>query len=140
MENIKDNLKKLAIGNALWYRKNAILLPNHNTMVGASIYTKQGFCYGGFNVQNKSHKSYHAEELAILHCQLYQVDSASVLGIVISFSDKDITRLTFACGHCRQMLWEFTHNPDLLLTEVDLDGNIIEEKTLGELYPLPYPR
>lgn len=25
-------------------------------------------------------------------------------------------------------------------TKVDLEGNIIAEKTLGELYPNPYPR
>jgi hypothetical protein len=34
----------------------------------------------------------------------------------------------------------YTLNPDLLVTEVDLQGNIIKEVSLGELYPYPFPR
>jgi hypothetical protein len=30
-------------------------------------------------------------------------------------------------------------NPNFLVTEVDMKGNIIAEKKLSELYPMPYP-
>ena len=64
----------------------------------------------------------------------------NIEGIVVSFSAGDITKLTFMCGHCRQIIYEFTKNPELLVTEIDLEGNITSEKTLGFLYPYPYPR
>lgn len=134
-----STVKKAAINLALEEKEKAILLPNHVHKVGASIYTTDDTCYGGFNIQNRSHKSYHAEETALLCCYLSSVKPDTIVGIVITFGDNNLENLTFACGHCRQMLWEYTHNPKLLITEVNSKGEILAEKTLGELYPLPYP-
>lgn len=130
-----ESIKKVAISHALEEREKS----THTTKVGASIYTTDSTCYGGFNIANASHKHYHAEETAIICCYLSRVKPETILGIVISFSSNDLSKLTFACGHCRQSLWEYTHNPDLLVTEVGLDGKILAERKLGELYPLPYP-
>ena len=136
-----STVKKIAIEHSLSEREKAKLLPKHTTKVGASIYTTDDTCYGGFNIQNPSHKSYHAEETALICCYLSSVKPESIIGIVVSFSNNDISALTFCCGHCRQMLWEYTHNPDLLITEVNAStGEIIKEVTLGELYPYPYPK
>jgi cytidine deaminase len=134
-----ETLKHRAIIECLLNREKAILLPNHNTKVGASIYTVTNEVFSGYNIQNRCHKSYHAEEIALLNCILHGVEPGEIMGIVISFNDT-IDRITFMCGHCRQLVWEYTRNPDLLVTEVDLEGNIIKEKTLKELYPDPYPR
>jgi len=133
------NIKDLAIETCLMAREKAVLIKNHHTKVGACIYTDNNEMYIGFNVQNKCHKSYHAEELAILDCILHNVNPNSIQGIVVSFSANNIKRLTFCCGHCRQYLWEYTMNPNLLVTEVDLIGNIIKEVKLNKLYPYPYP-
>lgn len=129
---------KEAIKICLEYRQRAILLDGHTTKVGACIYTKSKL-YGGFNIQNRSHKSYHAEEVAVINYLLDKQEDEPT-GIVVTFSKDDIERLTFACGHCRQLLWGVTKNKDLLVTEVDLDGNIIKSLTLEELYPYPYPK
>ena len=110
------------------------------TYVGASIYTSDNLTINGFNIENRCHKGIHAEEMAVLNCIQYGIDPKTVIGIIVSFSNQDIKRLTFCCGHCRQVLWEYTQNPDVLCTEVDLDGNIIKEVKLGDLYPYPYPR
>lgn len=134
------NLKETAIKLCLEARERAILNRNSSTKVGACIYTKNEGYYIGFNIQNKCHKSYHAEEIALINYILINdKDSNNILGIIVSFSDNNIEKLTFCCGHCRQILWEYTHNSNLLITEVDLDGDIIKEMELGKLYPYPYP-
>jgi len=135
-----QGIKERAIKKCLEFRLRSKHLRNiRKTYVGASIYTDNGVA-GGFNIENRCHKGLHAEELAIINCIQYGVDPKSVKGIIVSFSSNDIKRLTFCCGHCRQVLWEYTRNPDLLCTEVDLEGNIIKEVRLGDLYPYPYPR
>ena len=60
--------KERAIFLCLLAREKAILIKNHYTKVGACIYTKEGYYFTGFNIQNRCHKSYHAEEMAILNC------------------------------------------------------------------------
>lgn len=139
-EVVRRTDKRIAIERCLEARKKAILLKYSRTKVGACIYTRDGHFYEGFNIQNRSHKSYHAEEIAVLNCIINDVPSNIVEGIIISFSKNDISRLTFMCGHCRQIVWEYTKNPNLLVIEVDLEGNIIKEMKLGELYNYPYPR
>lgn len=134
---VELNKKEIAIANCLIARKKAI---TYRTSVGACIYTKYHMFYEGFNIENKCHKGYHAEELAVLNCILHDVNTEDIEGIVISFSKNDISRLTFMCGHCRQIVWEYTKNPNLNVIEVDLDGNIIKEMKLSELYNYPYPR
>ncbi len=94
----------------------------------------------GCNYENRCHKGYHAEESAVLEAMFNHIDPKEFKGIVISFSST-IDQLTFMCGHCRQIVWEYTLNPDLLVIEVNVDtGEVIKELTLGELYPYPYPR
>lgn len=140
--SVNNIYKEKAILFALEARNNAILIRSSHTKVGACVYTKTGDFYTGFNIQNYCHKSYHAEEIAMINYLLSHRTASidPIEGIVISFSDSDIRRLTFACGHCRQILWEFTRNPDLLVTEIDLEGKIVKEVKLSELYPYPYPR
>ena len=125
-----DTVKKWAIHLALEEREKAILLPKHTTKVGAAVYTTDDTVYGGFNMQNRSHKSYHAEETCLICCMLSSVKPETLIGMVITYSDNNLNNLTFTCGHCRQMLWEYTHNPKLLITKVDLNGNILAEKNI----------
>ncbi len=130
------NIKNQAIKEALRVRLTAVV---RNTQVGAALYTNSKV-YPGCNQENRCHKGYHAEELAVLNAKLNYVHPEDIKGLVVTFSSDDIDSLTFCCGFCRQILWEYTLNPDLLISEVGLDGKIIDEKTLGELYPYPYPR
>ena len=129
-------MKEKAIKECLKARLKAIC---RKTYVGAALYSDTEVITG-YNIENRCHKGYHAEEMAVLNATLQGINPKALKGIVVSFSDNDITRLTFMCGICRQIVWQYTLNPVLLVTEVDLEGNIISEKTLGELYPYPYPR
>jgi len=136
MTNIQKTMKDLAITICLEARESAIA---RKTKVGACLYSDSGVV-GGYNIENRCHKGLHAEEVAIMDARLSGIKPDRIVGMIISFSSNDIDNLTFACGHCRQALWEYTFNPDLIITEIDLKGNVIAERTLGELYPLPYPR
>jgi cytidine deaminase len=129
-------MKNQAIIVSLSARKLAVA---RKTFVGAALYSDD-FIVMGYNVENRCQKGYHAEEMAILNAQLQNCEPSDFKGIIVTFSSKDISPITFACGHCRQFLWEYTMNSNFLITEVDLDGNIVAEKTLGELYPYPFPR
>lgn len=128
-------IKEDAIVACLLSKRLAIA---RKTYVGATLYTEDNFV-SGYNIENRCHKGLHAEEVAIMNARFQGINPKDIIGIIITFSKNDITQLTFACGHCRQALWEYTFNPNLLISEVDLDGNIIAEKTLSELYPYPYP-
>lgn len=128
-------VKEIAIKKCLEARKLAIA---RRTYVGACIWTDTDY-YIGFNIENRSHKGYHAEEVAILNCYLNKVKPSSIKGMVISFGG-DEDKPTFPCGHCRQAIWQYTGNPDILLVEVSIEsGKILGEKTVGELLPYPYP-
>jgi len=128
-------LKEIAIKKCLEARKLAIA---RKTYVGACVYTDNKY-YIGFNVENRSHKGYHAEEVALINCYINRVDPDDIKGIVISFGG-DFSEPTFPCGHCRQVLWEYTNNPDLDVIEISIEsGKILGEKKLGELLPIPYP-
>jgi len=134
-----NDTKQQAIKKCLEARQKAILIKSSSCKVGAAIYSPYAVV-SGYNIQNKCHKSYHAEEMACLRWLQSELDLDLACGIIVSFSAKDIKQLTFACGHCRQTLWETFKNLNMLVTEVDLEGNIVKEVTLGELYPYPYPR
>lgn len=131
------NPKEIAIIAAIQEREFAVC---RKTKVGAAFYSKEGRTYTGYNIENRCQKGYHAEEMAVLDAKTQDVDPKTLVGLVVTFSDNDIDNLTFCCGHCRQYVWEYTLNPDLLVTEVNPEGKIIAEVKLGDLYPYPYPR
>jgi len=110
-----------------------------HTRVGAALYSSTQV-YKGYNYENRCQKGYHAEEMAVLKAHMSHVDPKDLIGLIVTFSSDDIDSLTFCCGHCRQIVWEYTLNPNLIVSEVNFNGKIIMEKTLGELYPYPYPR
>lgn len=111
--------------------------------VGACVYTRATrYCYakmyGGFNIENRCHKGYHAEEVALLNAIAHRNMPDDFEGIVIVYKFAGHDSVYPGCGHCRQLLWEYT-NKDLLITVVDTNGKIRFEKKLGKLYPFPYP-
>ena len=136
MMNIKNYIDECL---TVRLKSKPYLIKDSSTMVGATLYDKHGNTYSGFNIQNRSHKSYHAEEMAVLNAILQGANMKDMVGMLVSFSST-IEKLTFCCGHCRQIMWEYILNPDLLVSEIGLDGTIIETRKLSDLYPCPYPR
>jgi len=130
---MKRKATQLSI-NALWESLT------YNSRVGACIYTSYG-CYRGFNIETVVHKSYHAEEIALINAMLCKTNPKDIIGIVIcyEFNNGVSNSIYPPCAVCRQYLWEFG-NPDMIVTTVNKDGEIICEEKLKDLYPMPYPR
>lgn len=128
------------IKTCLLAREQAVTLHPSSTKVGAVLVTNQSY-YEGFNIQTKAHKDFHAEEVAIINflVGLHRSENEIPEKLIVTFSDPDHNRLTFPCGHCRQLIWEITQNPGFEIIEIDLKGRILSRKKLYELYPLPYP-
>ncbi len=107
--------------------------------VGCVLVMKNGVHVPGFNVENRCHKGYHAEETAFISALLSGFKGEDFEEIILSydFIDKGTYPM---CGHCRQLIWEYTKNPDIKITVIDTLGEEKYTGTLGELYPMPYPR
>ena len=107
----------------------------YGKQVGAAVRMKDGTVIQGFNIENKSYKGYHAEEVAVISALKmgYTGNDFESIAIVCSFKG-----LYPACGHCRQMLWEYT-NPDLIIIAYDLESAMGQSFVLKDLYPFPYP-
>jgi cytidine deaminase len=133
-------MKSVAIKEAIKAMDKAITF---KSKVGACLYTDKE-CFIGFNMENKIHKGYHAEEVAIINSKLYGTQKNEYKGIVIVYHFPSIVSnglkddIYPACATCRQYLYENT-NKDILITVVDSQGNIRFEDTLENLYPYPYP-
>jgi cytidine deaminase len=106
--------------------------------VGACLYSKEKY-FSGFNIENKVHKGFHAEEVSIIEFLKSGIDKKDLIGIVIVYDFNINEEVVYPpCAICRQYLWEYTH-PNLKVTVVKPDGSIIFEDKLKNLYPYPYP-
>ncbi len=111
-------------------RKNAYA-PYSGFGVGAALLTSDGQVFTGVNVENAS--------LGLSACA-----ERNAVAVAVAAGHRDFERLaivtgaehpTMPCGVCRQVLWEFTHDLEILVET--LDGELVVT-TLRELYPRPF--
>ena len=99
--------------------------------VGAAISTKDGRIYTGCNVENASFGlTLCAERVAIFKAISEGTRQFSYVVIVT-----DATKLTPPCGACRQVLWEFAPEAEVVLANVR--GRTRRVK-LADLLPDPF--
>jgi len=100
--------------------------------VGAALLAKSGKVYSGCNIENLSLSlSLCAERVALLKA-LSEGESEFVALAVVTSSNQPAT----PCGACRQMLWEYA--PDLQLILAGAEGEDYEVASLPELLPRPF--
>ncbi len=99
--------------------------------VGAALETTDGRVITGCNIENATYGlTVCAERVALFKAISDGLDSFRRIAIVA-----DTERPTPPCGPCRQLLWEFAGDIEVVL------ANLKEEKAryrLGELLPLPF--
>ncbi len=99
--------------------------------VGAALRTKSGKIYTGCNVENASYGlTICAERVAIFKALSEGEREFDAIAVVT-----DAEKLTPPCGACRQIIWEFCGNADVIL------GNLIgktEVHRMSALFPLPF--
>lgn len=99
--------------------------------VGAALLSKEGQVYSGCNIENASYGlTVCAERVALLKALSEGVSEFQRIAIVTA-SDKP----TPPCGPCRQLLWEYAGDIEVLL------GNLKKQTAsyrLSKLFPLPF--
>jgi len=105
--------------------------PYSRFLVGAALEAKDGRVFTGCNVENATYGlTVCAERVA-----LFKAISEGVREFVRIAVVGDTADPTPPCGACRQLLWEFGGDLEIIL------ANLTEEKgrhRLKELFPLPF--
>lgn len=107
--------------------------PYSGFAVGAAVLAASGRVITGCNVENASYGlTICAERVALFKALSEGIRDFRRLAVVT-----DTGELTFPCGACRQVLWEFS--PDLVVVVANLRG---ERQThlLRDLLPAPFDR
>lgn len=107
--------------------------PYSRFRVGAAVRTKSGRIFGGCNIESASYGlTICAERMAIFKAISEgerEFDAIAVL--------TDADKLTPPCGACRQIIWEFCGDVDVVLA--NLQGKVEVERA-GNLLPRPFDR
>jgi cytidine deaminase len=115
---------------AIRARENAHA-PFSGFKVGAAVETGDGLIYSGCNVENATYSlTLCAERVAIF--KAISEGTRQFKRMVVA---ADTETLTPPCGSCRQILWEFCGDIDLVL--VNLQGKS-ESFRLKDLFPRPF--
>ncbi|MCE9530407.1 MAG: cytidine deaminase [Planctomycetes bacterium] len=107
--------------------------PFSNFKVGAALETDDGEFIGGCNVENATYGlTICAERVAIFKAVSEGKQKFKRVCIVT-----DTDGPTSPCGACRQLLWEFCGNIEVLMGNRD---GILVRTTMGELFPMPFDK
>jgi len=108
-------------------RKNAFA-PFSNFSVGAAIETKGGKIFTGCNVENASYGLTMCAERVAIFKAISEGEREFVKLAVVA----DTLDLTPPCGACRQIIWEFCADTEVILSNLD---DKIETLKMRELLP-----
>jgi len=107
--------------------------PYSHFAVGAAIETADGRVFTGVNVENATYGlTVCAERVAILKAMSEGVRAFQRIAIVA-----DTEAPTPPCGACRQILWEFAGDLEVILAN---DTRETGRHQLSALFPLPFDR
>ena len=118
------------ISAAIQARENAHA-PFSKFKVGAAVEDGAGRIHTGCNVENATYGlSVCAERIAI-----FKAISEGAKGFTRVVVVADTDRLTPPCGACRQILWEFCGDIEIVLANLRGDSETLR---LGALFPKPF--
>jgi cytidine deaminase len=105
--------------------------PYSNFRVGAAVHSKSGKIFAGCNVENATFGlTLCAERVAIFKAMSEGERGFDAVAVVA-----DTDTLTPPCGACRQILWEFCGDAEIILA--NLSGKI-ERYRMSQLLPMPF--
>jgi cytidine deaminase len=120
------------IAAALTARENAYA-PHSNFRVGAAVRAKSGRIFSGCNVENATYGlTLCAERVAI-----FKAISEGERGFDAVAVVADTDSLTPPCGACRQIIWEFCGDSEIILS--NLHGKT-EHHRMAALFPKPFDK
>jgi cytidine deaminase len=108
--------------------RDCSLSPFSNFCVGAAVETEDGVIYTGCNIESASFGlTVCAERVAIWKALSEGERKFKRLAVVV-----DTTPLTPPCGTCRQIIWEFCRDVEVVLANLQGD---IETDMMSDLLP-----
>lgn len=123
---------KTLIRAALRARQNAFAAYS-NFKVGAALRTKSGKIYSGCNVENSTYGLTVCAERVALWKAISEGEREFSAVTVVTASPK----FTPPCGACRQLLWEFCGDIDVILADTKGKNQSVR---LSALFPRPFGR
>lgn len=123
------NIKKLI--NLAKQTSNNAYAPYSNFRVGAALLTSNGKIFTGANVENASYGlTVCAERIAVFKAVSEGYTKFQAIAIYTNTND-----FTMPCGACRQVLYEFSPNLKVIISNRE---NKIKQLVLTELLPYPF--
>lgn len=111
--------------------RNRAVATYSNFKVGAAIETRAGRIYSGCNIENASYGlTLCAERVAVFKAVSEGENAFSRIAVVA-----DTGELTPPCGACRQVLWEFCGDIEVVLANLRGKTRTVR---LGSLLPEPF--
>ncbi len=107
--------------------------PHSGFKVGAALETRDGKIYGGCNVENVTYGLTVCAERVAIWKALSEGES-EFRRIAIA---ADSQTLTPPCGACRQIIWEYCGDIEIILCNM---GGQKARYRLSELFPLPFDK
>ena len=104
---------------------------NSGFKVGAALETQKGGVFSGCNVENATYGLTVCAERVAIWKALSEGESEFRRIVVVADADT----LTPPCGACRQIIWEYCGDIEVLLS--NLQGKRAEYR-MSELFPLPF--
>ena len=105
--------------------------PYSNFRVGAALRASSGRIYTGCNVENATYGlTVCAERVAILKAISEGERGFDAIAVV---TDTDV--LTPPCGACRQLIWEFCGDVDVILANLEGQTEVLR---MSKLFPRPF--
>lgn len=105
-----------------------------NFTVGASLLTRDGKLYTGFNIENDGIQSICAERAAFVKALTEGSKDFLAIAVVGKKVGAEFFTKTLPCGYCRQFMAEYT-NPDFLIYAYDEEKNKVYSYALEDLLP-----
>ncbi len=107
------------------------LAPFSNFLVGAALKTKEGRVFTGCNIENATYGlTVCAERVAIWKALSEGAREFTLLAVVTG-----ATNTTPPCGACRQIIWEFCGDIQVVLANLSGKIDVIQ---MSELLPHPF--
>ena len=99
--------------------------------VGAAVQDQDGEIYTGCNIENASYGLTMCAERVAVFKAISEGASKLIRVAVVADTDK----LTPPCGACRQILWEFCGDAELILANL---GEARERLSIAQILPRPF--
>lgn len=124
--------KEKLVECAMRARENAYA-PYSNFKVGAALETSNGRVFTGCNVENATYGLTVCAERVALWKAISEGEREFSAIAVVTESERPAS----PCGACRQLLWEFCGDIDVILANLERRE---ESRRLRDLFPYPFDR